>query len=137
MKSRWPSAKTSQDWIPQYYGVPYDEVREAWTDWKLGEYGTFYENHPALVWDCLSPFPEDMEQTIDDYYAILDQAEATEGWNADMVTSRCYPEEDKTFDDYVDWRPSLRYEDDDSEVGDGDPGSPHPPEDPTIAARGE
>ena len=135
MKKRWPRYKTSKQWLTQYYGVPYEEAKEAWKDWKPTDIGDFYETHPAVVWDCLTPFPDDMEDTIDNYYALVDSAAANKDWNAEMVTSGCYPEAGKGYDDYVGWRPYLNFDEDDEEYpGSVDEGSQ---QDPQLVVHGK
>ena len=145
-RARWSTYKNEKVWIPQYYGVPYDEVKDAWTEWKPGEYDDFYESYPHLTWNCLSPFPDGIEDVIDDYYAILDRAEAKKVWKAEMVTSHCYPEDGKSYDDYENWRPSLRIADDDSELDEenaennkdgNDEDSPHSATDRTRVVAGK
>ena len=112
--------RKSSDWKKTYYGVSYTNLRQPWKDWKDLTTADFRAKYPSLTWDCLTPLPHDIDQALDDYYALLDKAMKKKKWVPADITSECYLPEGCQYEDMVGWRPTLIADGDGDDDGKGD-----------------
>ena len=118
-RNRYKGYHKLADWKKTHYGVSYSSLKQPWKDWKDLSPQDFREKYNSLTWDCLTPFPDDIDAALDNYYALLDNAEKKEKWGPEDITSGCFLPDGRQYEEMVGWRPKLMIENDSDDDGQG------------------